>query len=98
MAKELIWTKRANVNFNKIIAYLENEWGEKVTENFVKKTYTILELLTDQPEIGTLEHQNKNIRGFPLSKHTRLFYRITDKEIIFINFFDSRSDPKKRRI
>jgi len=98
MAKELIWTKRANVNFNKIIAYLENEWGEKVTENFVKKTYTILELLSDQPEIGTLEHQNKNIRGFPLSKHNRLFYRITDKEIILLNFFDSRSGPKKRRI
>lgn len=96
MAKEIIWTKRASKKFNRILVFLENEWGEKVTENFVIKAFTILELLADQPEIGTLEHQKKKIRGFPLTKHNRLFYRITDTEIILLNIFDSRSNPKKR--
>jgi plasmid stabilization system protein ParE len=32
MAKEIVWTKRANGKFNKIIGYLESEWGENVTK------------------------------------------------------------------
>lgn len=63
MVKEIIWTKRANNKFNKIIDYLEREWGENVTRNFVKKTYDIIELISDQPELGTMENPEKSIRG-----------------------------------
>lgn len=38
MAKKIVWTKRANNEFNKIIDFLEQEWGINVTQNFVAKT------------------------------------------------------------
>lgn len=97
MARKIVWTKRANSKFNKIIGYLEEEWGHTVTSNFVRKTYDIIDLIADQPELGTLEHQEKMIRGFLLTKHNRLFYRVTDKEIILLNFFDTRSGPRRKR-
>ncbi|MBX2969023.1 MAG: type II toxin-antitoxin system RelE/ParE family toxin [Cyclobacteriaceae bacterium] len=97
MARKVVWTKRANSKFNKIIDYLEGEWGHYVTRNFVRKTYDIIDLIADQPELGTLEHQEKMIRGFLLTKHNRLFYRVTDREIILLNFFDTRSGPKRKR-
>ena len=97
MAKKIVWTKRANSKFNKIIDYLEREWGLKVTQNFVKKTYDIIELISDQSDLGTLENSEKNIRGFLLTKHNRLFYRVTAKEIILLNFFDTRSSSKRKR-
>ncbi len=97
MARKIVWTKRANFKFNKIIDYLEAEWGHNTTQNFVKRTYDIINLLSDQPELGTLEHQEKLIRGFLLTKHNRLFYRVTDKEIILLNFFDTRSGSKRKR-
>ncbi len=97
MAKKIIWTKRANSKFNKIIDYLEQEWGPRVTQNFVRKTYAIIDLISDQPDLGTLENQERKIRGFLLTKHNRLFYRVTDKEIILLNFFDTRSGPKRKR-
>jgi plasmid stabilization system protein ParE len=81
MAKKIIWTKRAN----------------RVTQSFVRKTYDIIDLISDQPDLGTLENQERKIRGFLLTKHNRLFYRVTDKEIILLNFFDTRSGPKRRR-
>lgn len=34
MAKKIVWTKRANTKFNRVVSYLEKEWGERVTENF----------------------------------------------------------------
>ena len=98
MAKKIVWTKRANDKFNKIIDFLEQEWGPNGTQNFVRKTYDILDLISDQPDLGTMENKERKIRGFLLTKHNRLFYRVTDKEIILLNFFDTRSRPKRRRL
>ena len=95
MAQKVVWTKRANNKFNKIIDYLDQKWGSTTTENFVKKTYDIIELIADHPELGTLEIQDKNIRGILLTKHNRLFYRIEKETIILLIFFDTRSDLKK---
>jgi plasmid stabilization system protein ParE len=97
MARQVIWTKRANEKFNQIIYYLENKWGQNVTRNFVKKTYDIIDLIADQPDLGTLENAEKNIKGFLLTKHNRIFYRVTDTEIILLNFFDTRSGTKQKR-
>ena len=95
MAQKVIWTKRANIRFNKIIDYLDQKWGSATTKNFVKKTYDIIEIISDHPELGTLEIPDKNIRGILLTKHNRLFYRIEKETIILLNFFDTRSDLKK---
>jgi plasmid stabilization system protein ParE len=97
MAKKIIWTKRANHKFNSIIDYLEQEWGSNVTRNFVKRTYTIIDLISDMPELGPLENPEKMIRGFLLTKHNKLFYRVTQGEIILLNFFDNRSGIKRKR-
>lgn len=95
MVREIVWTKRANYKFNTILEYLELEWGYRVTRNFIKRTYDIIQLNSENPELGTLENQERNIRGFLLTKHNRLFYRFTDTELIVLNFFDIRSGPKR---
>ncbi len=97
MAKKIVWTKRANIKFNGIIDYLEQEWGPNVTQNFVNKAYGIIDLISDQPDLGTLENPDKKIRGFLLTKHNRLFYRVTDTEIILLNFFDTRSGRNRQK-
>jgi plasmid stabilization system protein ParE len=97
MAKSIIWTKRANSKFNSIIKYLELEWGLTVTEQFVKRAYDVIELLAEYPHLGTVEHQEKSIRGFVISRQNKIFYRETDQEIILLNFFDNRSGPKRKK-
>lgn len=97
MARKVVWTPRAAAKFTTIVEYLEIEWSEAVTERFVKKTFSIIDLIADQPELGTLESRDKQISGFLLTKHNRLFYRVTDKEIILLNFFDTRSGTKRRK-
>lgn len=37
-----------------------------------------------------------DIRGFQLSRKTRMLYRIRDNKIIILSFFDVRQDPKKK--
>ncbi len=54
MVKRIIWTKKANNRFNKIIDYLESEWGENVTRSFVQRSYEVIELIAERPDIGAL--------------------------------------------
>ena len=98
MALEIYWTKRADKNFDKIIEYLLNEWGENVSHAFVKKVYDFLDILAEFPEIGTIENRKKGIRGFAIVKQVNVFYRIIGNKIILLNFFDNRQDPKRKRL
>jgi plasmid stabilization system protein ParE len=59
MALKIIWSKRADQKFDKIIAYLNEDFGESVTKSFVKKVYDFLDILSEFPELGSIE----NVRG-----------------------------------
>ncbi|GLR18256.1 type II toxin-antitoxin system RelE/ParE family toxin [Portibacter lacus] len=97
MALKIIWNKRALNNFNKILDYLEHSFGEQTAKSFVVRSYNIIEQLSENPNLGSLELKAKNIRGILISKHNRLFYRLTEEEIILLNFFDIRQKPKKKK-
>jgi plasmid stabilization system protein ParE len=53
-----------------------------------------LGLLKDFPFMGQVE--SNDIRGFQLSRQTRILYRIRNNKIIILAFFDGRQDPKKK--
>ena len=97
MALTIYWSKSADKKFDKIITYLEEEWGETVTTAFVKKVYDFLDILVEFPEIGSLEHTERNIRGFVIVRQLTLFYKIQGDSIILLNFFDNRQNPKRKK-
>jgi len=59
MVKTIVWRRKANDELNAIIQYLHENWGESVARAFVKKTYHTIELLSQYPELGTLENYDK---------------------------------------
>jgi len=97
MALALFWTKRADQKFDKIITYVQEEWGDSVASSFVKRVYEFLDILVEFPEIGKIENKKRNIRGFVILKQITLFYRVSTKGIIILNLFDNRQSPIKRK-
>lgn len=97
MALAIKWNRRAQQSFHKIVDYLESEFGTQTAKVFVQKNFSIVDSISEFPELGTVEHQEKNIRGFVITKHNTLFYRHTNKELILLHFFDTRQNPKKRK-
>jgi len=97
MALDIHWSKRADKKFDKIIEYLLEEWGENITRSFVRKVYDFLDILSEFPEIGTIENKEKGIRGFTIVKQVNIFYKIKGEKIILLDFFDNRQDPAKKR-
>lgn len=91
---QLLLTKGAQKNYFEIHAYLTNEWGQQVASAFQSKTENFFNLLTRFPEIGSLEIEDKSIRGFTLTKHTKVFYRLKEDKIIILAFFDNRQEKK----
>jgi plasmid stabilization system protein ParE len=71
-------TPRAERKFDSIVEYIKQKWGERTANEFIQKVDEIFKLLKDYPLMGQVE--NRDIRGFQLSKQTRLLYRIRDKK------------------
>jgi len=92
----LVWTKDARNRLAEIMDYIDQEFGETARQQFRSKTKEFTILLKEFPEMGSLEVRDKKIRGFQLSKQTRVFYRLNDYRITILTFFDSRQDPKKK--
>jgi len=96
MALEIRWTTKADIKLDHLIIYLESEWGDSVVKAFMKKLYDLLEILSEFPEIGTIQYPEKNIRGFTLTKQINVFYKIESDYIVLLDLFDNRSNPKKK--
>ncbi len=94
MAIEIKWTKRAETNFDKIVNYIESEWGHKSAQKFVRKVYNLLNTLKKQPQIGKVQIKEKGIRGFVFSRQNTVFYRISGNRITLLAIFDNRREFK----
>jgi len=89
MALNIRWTTRAGIKLDQLIIYLESEWGESVVKAFMRKLYDFLEILSEFPEIGSMQYPEKRIRGFALTKQVSIFYKIDSNQIILLDIFDN---------
>jgi len=97
MALNIFWSKHADKSFDSIITWLQSNWGEHSVSLFVKKVYEFLEMISEFPEIGSLENTDLNIRGFVIVKQITIFYQVRNEMIIILNFYDNRQRPKSKR-
>jgi len=80
MALTVFWSKRADKKLDKIIGYIEEEWGKHTASLFVKNLYDFLDILAEFPEIGTIEKKDLNIRGFVIVAQLTVFYQIREEK------------------
>ncbi len=59
MAREISWTKRGIRSLKRVVRYLEEEWDEKVTSDFLVQVFHTLDLLSRNPSLGTSEFPEK---------------------------------------
>jgi plasmid stabilization system protein ParE len=95
MDRGIIWNKRAETDLSIIVEYLQEEWNDKVTKDYLKRVSYLTTLLSQHPEIGTSQRANSKIRAFFITKHSKIIYRITTDSIIILNIFDNRQDLSK---
>jgi plasmid stabilization system protein ParE len=95
MALEIVWTKRAEKGFDKIITYLEENWTPREVENFVQSSFAFIDLLAKQPQILAKSSKQKYVYRGPMDGHNILTYRLKPrkKQIELLNIRASKRKP-----
>ncbi len=94
MARQVIFQKRFLNKLEKLLIYLEKEWGIKVSNEFLDKLHVKIEALKLHPNTGQVTSL-KNIRNISITKHNRIYYKIKENKIAVINMIDTLRNPKK---
>jgi plasmid stabilization system protein ParE len=97
MAYQVIYKKRFYNKLTALLNYLEAEWNKEVAKQFLQKLDKRLATLKMQPYIGSPSQSIKDVRGILITKHNKLFYKVTKNTIIVLTMYDTRIDPKKNR-
>lgn len=95
MALELVWTKRAEDGYDRIIKYLEKEWTDREIHNFIEETRDFLELLKKNPHLLEPSQKRKNVFRGPMNRLTIVTYRIKPRKqkIELLNIRGARQKP-----
>ena len=92
---EIIWQDQAVEEFETIQEYIRSKFGEDSMEKFTVRVFEFLDILEKYPSIGPVEFPQRAIRGFVISKQTKILYKVADNKIFLLSFFDNRKDPER---
>ena len=95
MALQITWAANALEDYEKIVDYLIKEWSLPVAEKFVESIEKRLHTLSSFPYIGISSIRQPSIRSISITKHNRLYYRISAKGIEVLNISIPGKIPKK---
>jgi len=95
MAKTVVFSKRSRNRLDKLLAYLGTEWSLKVKNEFIEKLDRCVLQISKHPDSCPESEEFPGLYKCVLTNQTTLYYRIQEKEIQVITFFDNRQDPKK---
>jgi|SRR5689334_3728577 len=94
MAHQIIYKKRFSNKLIKLLQYLEVEWGQKTAAEFLNKLDSRIHTLKEQPFIGKPSAKKPQVRTILITKHNRIYYKISNNTIIILNLYDTRKNPQ----
>ena len=94
MSRQIVWSPLAERDFADILEYLNENWDEKMTIQFIGLTEEIIEQISKNPRQFPLIFKKEKIRKCVLTKHNTLFYRDSKSQIYILRIYDNRQDPK----
>jgi plasmid stabilization system protein ParE len=98
MAKEVVLTDRAIVEYYKLFDYVFEEWGEEIAARVSLGLYQTLQNIQKHPEYYPVYIKRKKIRRCVASRQTSIFYKIEKDVIRILSFFDNRQSPHKLKL
>jgi plasmid stabilization system protein ParE len=98
MSNSLFWSDRASKEYDKLLDYLLEEWGEEITLRVSLEINQTIDRIKNSPEHFPVFLKTKKIRRCVASPQTSIFFRVSKDVIIVISLFDNRQNPKKRKL
>lgn len=90
---DIFWTPTAKETYLYIIEYLEEVWGEKYVNKFIKDTEALLKLIVKYPAIYEVISDEVDVRRAIVHKNCSFLYREKSGNIELLVFWDNRQEP-----
>jgi plasmid stabilization system protein ParE len=97
MALKIEWTANALEDYRQVVDYLLKEWPLKVAVDFVNNLENRVDNLSSFPNIGIASLKDPFIRSIVITKHNKLYYRISPDKIEILDIFDTRQSHGKNK-
>ena len=97
MALQIVWTENGFADYKQVVDYLLQEWPINVASEFVRNAESRIETLSVFPEIGIASLKVSGVRSIILTKHNKLYYKVSDNNLEILNIFDTRQNPTKNK-
>lgn len=93
----VLWTQRARTSYYTVLDYLYENWTHKEMEQFTNRINLVLKAIGKNPRLFPSSKINKKARKAFIDKNNSLFYSVNSykKQIVVLNFYDNRQNPKK---
>ena len=95
MVEEIRWSKNAIQEYRNVVDYLLVEWNEDIALRFIELLEHKMQIIAKHPFTGLCSKNNPDIRSVSITKHNRLYYKITKDWLEIVNIFDTRQHPDK---
>jgi len=93
MSKQVVWSPLSESDFARVLEYINENWDENVTNQFIDLTENILGQISINPRQFPVIHKKEKIRKCVLTKHNTMFYRESKTQVDILRIYDTRQDP-----
>lgn len=98
MVYQIIFKKRFQDKLEKLLVYIEKEFGAATAKGFAQYLQRRFDALQQQPFIGVKSSTIENVRSIIAGKRNRIYYRVEKNKIVVLNIYDTRSNPRKNKL
>jgi toxin ParE1/3/4 len=92
MSYNLVLTGEAQDDFEDILAYTQNKWGEGQRKRYAIQLNNALEMLEENPRLGTKYPKLPPIyQTYPVGRHY-IIYRMEGSDVIVLRILHDRMD------
>lgn len=93
MRFEIRFTPESGITYTAVVTQLQERWGEKIVLQFETKVKKSLRTISSNPYLYTVAHEALQLRKCILHKNCSMLYKIYDREVLIVAFWDNRQDP-----
>lgn len=95
MAAEIRWSDNARKDYRSVVDYLLQDWNEDIALRFIELLEYKIQGIAKHPYTGVPSSTDPDIRSISITKHSRLYYKISKDCLEIVNIFDTRQHPDK---
>ncbi|NGM61928.1 hypothetical protein G5B30_08365 [Sphingobacterium sp. SGG-5] len=93
MGLKVQYTDTFEYTFKVLIGFIRNNWGDKVTDDFIKETDKTILLISAFPNMYKPSSFDENVRVAQVKKLSSLFYAVSNDKLTLLYIVDSRQEP-----